>query len=747
MIPTNSSGQSNGCDNISSNCVIWQGPDIDCIDLCNGDTISEVTAKIAQKVCDIIKDGVTANPSLAGLDLTCLNIPGQTPTTLVPVLQAMVNAICDKRSAAPRPGGTTELPIMQLPACLQYTDVNGNLVTELRLDEFASLIATQVCTNLASINLINSTLTSLDSRVTILEACVLPCTGAVAEVQIVPTCVSTVGVLTNVSTVVLALEQEFCLLRDAVGTTALISQAISQTTIQGSSNTLCDSSVSYGSILGWSNNPPTLAQSLQNAWVVIDDLYCALAAVQQNCCPTGCDSVVFASSQSVQYDMVTGLVSSILFDFTGSSIPAAFNDCPGRSLITLTDASGSSLTQIVSVSTLQSQASGATVSTGSLNTTDNITVTIDYCVTNGTDNCELRTVDTIPGFLPCPLNVSMSNIKQDEATVNFSNALGTTAQYVLTLYDGAAVAATHTVANPGATVSHTFTGLTPGTNYELEIKVVYNGAEKICPRETFTTQTASAPCSQGMDVAFVIDYTGSMSADISDVKSGMAAIANTIATSSGSNNYRLGLITADMGHNPPYRVVPTYNACTDYVNLPAAQKVNNTSAGTGSGGNLFITAWEMFNNNNDAAFITQLNKLDGGVNGTCIDLGQGSGTPEPTDYAASLVMNQDFLGAFRNNVAKYIVIVTDALPSFTGDEFNASTWAGIQALIVQANSMGVKFFVVGKGVDIQGNDAGQTGGPIVTPLYPWRELATQTGGGFDVDVSGTAISNLIIAGC
>ena len=83
----------------------------------------------------------------------------------------------------------------------------------------------------------------------------------------------------------------------------------------------------------------------------------------------------------------------------------------------------------------------------------------------------------------------------------------------------------------------------------------------------------------------------------------------------------------------------------------------------------------------------------------------------------------------------------------TGDEFNASTWAGIQALIVQANSMGVKFFVVGKGVDIQGNDTGQTGGPIVTPLYPWRELATQTGGGFDVDVSGTAISNLIIAGC
>ena len=60
MIPTNSSGTTNGCDNISSNCVVWQGPDIACIDLCSGDTISEVTAKIATKVCDIITNGVSA---------------------------------------------------------------------------------------------------------------------------------------------------------------------------------------------------------------------------------------------------------------------------------------------------------------------------------------------------------------------------------------------------------------------------------------------------------------------------------------------------------------------------------------------------------------------------------------------------------------------------------------------------------------------------------------------------------------
>ncbi len=94
MIPTNSSGTTNGCDNISSNCVIWQGPDISCLALCSGDTISEVTSKLATKVCDLITNGVSANPSLTGLNLKCLNIAGTTPTTLVPVLQAMVTQIC-----------------------------------------------------------------------------------------------------------------------------------------------------------------------------------------------------------------------------------------------------------------------------------------------------------------------------------------------------------------------------------------------------------------------------------------------------------------------------------------------------------------------------------------------------------------------------------------------------------------------------------------------------------------------------
>ena len=250
-------------------------PDIACINLCSGDTVTEVVFKLATEVCKIITDGVVSNPSLAGLDLTCLNIPGITPTELVPVLQALVDQICSNKSSDVQ---TFDLPIMTLPACLQYTDANGNPVTQLRLDLFATLIANQVCTNLASINLINSALTSITGRLVILEACVLPCSGAITETQVIPTCVMP-SVLTNVSVLLLALEARFCSLETAVGLPAAILSTIQQTFLTSSSAQLTNPGSNYGSIGGWTNSPVNLAQSVQNAWVVIDDMYTAIASI------------------------------------------------------------------------------------------------------------------------------------------------------------------------------------------------------------------------------------------------------------------------------------------------------------------------------------------------------------------------------------------------------------------------------------------------------------------------------------
>jgi hypothetical protein len=40
------------CSPISSNCVIWQGPDIECINICNDDSVSDVVSELATELCN-----------------------------------------------------------------------------------------------------------------------------------------------------------------------------------------------------------------------------------------------------------------------------------------------------------------------------------------------------------------------------------------------------------------------------------------------------------------------------------------------------------------------------------------------------------------------------------------------------------------------------------------------------------------------------------------------------------------------
>ena len=48
----------------------------------------------------------------------------------------------------------------------------------------------------------------------------------------------------------------------------------------------------------------------------------------------------------------------------------------------------------------------------------------------------------------------------------------------------------------------------------------------------------------------------------------------------------------------------------------------------------------------------------------------GVNGPEPTDMAIGQVLTGNFLNAFRANVAKYIVVITDVLPSGDDDAFD-----------------------------------------------------------------------------
>ena len=91
MLPTKSNTADKGCAPVSSNCVIWQGPNLSCINLCNGDTVSDVVYKLAVELCDL-----QAQLDLSDLDLSCVVQACQTCPEPVKTLSAVLDLIITK---------------------------------------------------------------------------------------------------------------------------------------------------------------------------------------------------------------------------------------------------------------------------------------------------------------------------------------------------------------------------------------------------------------------------------------------------------------------------------------------------------------------------------------------------------------------------------------------------------------------------------------------------------------------------
>jgi len=56
-IPVNNEATSSGCAPVSSACVIYTGPDIECVDICNGSNINSIFQAIGQYLCDSMTPG------------------------------------------------------------------------------------------------------------------------------------------------------------------------------------------------------------------------------------------------------------------------------------------------------------------------------------------------------------------------------------------------------------------------------------------------------------------------------------------------------------------------------------------------------------------------------------------------------------------------------------------------------------------------------------------------------------------
>jgi hypothetical protein len=237
-------------------------------------------------------------------------------------------------------------------------------------------------------------------------------------------------------------------------------------------------------------------------------------------------------------------------------------------------------------------------------------------------------------------------------------------------------------------------------------------------------------CVDGIDVVFLVDYTGSMGDAINAIKALIASIVSTIVTESG-NNYRLGLVLFDE-YNPNETnpaLINKYLPKAAYTSLPAAQRYTNLYdiAGTASDRIQYITAMEVLSQNNQSSFTTQLSVL----NTVDFPLGYGVSGPEPADMGVDRIVNYDLAGTFRENVSRLIILITDQPSSGDDDINNATDTAFANTLVTDCNEKGIK-------VLLMKNNSGSKA--------PLETLALNTGGlvsdSFTPEAIITSIENI-----
>lgn len=387
-LPIKPSDTQEGCNPISSNCVIWQGPDIPCINLCNGDSVSDVVAKLAERLCTI-----TDQLDISLLDLSCFNPISPTPQNFRDVVQLIVNRVCalenptvntDVVDSAQCPDGC----IVTIAECFQETDFLGNLITTLPLKDYVIKIGNELCSILSIVSTLQTSVSTLRSDVDyILANC---CSTSPPEILITSSgCVGN-GLTLPIQTFVVSLETAYCNLYNLVGgsniASFLSSVCLSDTAIAPYAN------VQYQNISPWTAGASNLADSLQNLYIAFCDLreyaidrITTLEADLAACCTPSCADY----SWSMYGTCIRALKYIDLF-FTGS-IPSGFTYCSGTDVaVSITNTVGTTyttnedvITNITDGSTLSIDVSTASV------TEDSIAYTIDIslCVSNGTLSC------------------------------------------------------------------------------------------------------------------------------------------------------------------------------------------------------------------------------------------------------------------------------------------------------------------------------------------------------------------------
>lgn len=487
-----------GCNPVSSNCVVWQGADIPCINLCKGDSITDVTAKLAKELCDILD---TLN--IDTYDLTCFSPICPDPENFHDLIQFLITKVCELQcccdGTAPSQSSCPDQCIVNVAPCFYFQNQLGDTISTMTLPDYVTAIGNKICTITGQISTLQQQILDLQSQQTVSNNRIGNIEDQIADVVIVlpATCLYPAG--TPAADAINTVADELCNLENTTGSPIELLQAIQQQCANMDNlKTLTNRQTTYSGINGWITQTSynTVADAINNMWLTVCDMRSAVENILLTCCCTDCDDVNISFTATLTGEGATDLN---LF-FTGS-IPTGLTDCfPNGNLITITDANGGSYTTYVEV--VDNLNGSVTISLAGtpVNTATDLTIVIQGCWNQpapGSDcgglRCERNLTYIIVNSSSCPALVLVPSV--DEIAYSFTNIVSGSITYTIELYTaGGVFVSSQTSVNPAiaAIVAGTFIGLVPATSYYIQIKTNINGNIKTCPQAFVST--LAAPC-------------------------------------------------------------------------------------------------------------------------------------------------------------------------------------------------------------------------------------------------------------
>ena len=179
-------------DIISDRCVEYTGPDIACLEICTGDTLYQVEAQIAEKLCAAMNG---TGIDLSDVEVTCeflTDILGTNEPTLVGLMNMLIEASCTLKQLIDQINVIINTTFTFDTACL-----TGTLTSR---DHILQAVITKLCADSVRIATIEADYVTNANLCTLVQACLAGGPGPSTQynLRMVPNCpIPYIGSLSN----------------------------------------------------------------------------------------------------------------------------------------------------------------------------------------------------------------------------------------------------------------------------------------------------------------------------------------------------------------------------------------------------------------------------------------------------------------------------------------------------------------------------------------------------------------------